>query len=124
MVSKCEHSLQMLRTLIVLFAIAALSFAAPTEETEVVEVAEPEVALERSSNSSSTLTLPGVGDVSFNVSSLMNFLVSGGAVVLAFVGLASILTIVLPMFGFKVKCRICTRWTNTHSQQLIWPENY
>lgn len=94
---------QMLRTLLVLFAVAAVSFAAPAEtEMETTELAEPAVAIERSSNSS-TLTLPGVGDVSFNMSSLMNFLVSGGAVVLAFVGLASILTIVLPLFGFKVR---------------------
>jgi hypothetical protein len=92
----------MLRTLFVVLAIAAVSLAAPTEaEMETTELAEPAVGIERSSNSS-TLSLPGVGDVSFNMTSLMNFLVSGGAVVLAFVGLASILTIVLPLFGFKV----------------------
>lgn len=90
--------------LLLLLGLAALVCSAPAAEEHEAEVSATEPATERFANLSS-LTLPGGGDLSFNGSSLMQILVSGGAIVLALVGLVAVLAVVMPLFGFKVTIR-------------------
>ncbi|CAB3359920.1 Hypothetical predicted protein [Cloeon dipterum] len=97
---------KMMRTLIFLAVVVAVVLAAPAEEE--TGVAEVDNGMERSSNASNTLTLPGIGDVSLSGTSLLHGFLVGSFALFAVVGLATVLTLILPWFGLR---KVIDNWS-------------